>query len=253
MSDVGSSFVYPFRHPAWLGRVLVGAGLEVVPVLVALPLMATLGRKAHRLPPSAVWLLPLVAVVALAVRFLVLGYLGRAAREIVDGSSTGLPAWDQMGDDVVLGFKVFLVGVALWLPAIAVTGGLALLVMSIASPALAWLPVILVGPPAALLTLAYLPAGLIAALAARDISRAFDVDSVTTCIGRAFGAYALAFLVALGSEIIAQFGLLLCCVGIFATRFVAHCVAVHAFASAYRAGLPAPAAPPVSSPTAPAP
>ena len=37
-------------------------------------------------------------------------------------------------------------------------------------------------------------------------------------------------------SIIAQLGIVICCVGIFATRFVAHCVAVHAFAAAFRQG-----------------
>ncbi len=72
------------------------------------------------------------------------------------------------------------------------------------------------------------------AIAGRNAACAFDVDRVTAMIGRNLGPYLLAFLVAIAAEIVAQFGLLLCCVGIFATRFAAHCVGVYAFATAYR-------------------
>ncbi len=252
MSDVGGSFAYPFRNPAWLGRILVGAALDVVPVLLVLPAVLTLVRHRHAPSPPALALVALAAAVGLAGRFLVLGYLGRAAAEILKGTSTGLPAWDRMGDDLLEGLKLWLVAVALWLPAVAGTAVLSLLVMALASPALGWLPVILVGPPAAALTLAYLPAGLLAMIAQGEAGAAFAFERVVGTAGRAFGSYAIAFLVAFGAEICAQLGLVLCCVGIFATRFAAHCVAVHAFATAYREGSAAAGAPLLDAAAAPA-
>ena len=237
MSDVGASFAYPFRHPAWLGRVLVGAALDVVPVVLLLPAVIRLVRHPDVVSRPAIVLVAIAAALGLAGRFLVLGYLGRAARELLAGSLTGLPPWDRMSDDLLQGLKLWLVAVALWLPAVAATALLALLVMALASPSLAWLPVLLIGPPAALLTLGYLPAGLLAMVAEGEAGAAFDFERVTRAIGRAFGPYAIAFLVAFGAEIFAQLGLVLCCVGIFATRFIAHCVAVHAFATAYGQGL----------------
>jgi hypothetical protein len=236
VSEIGSSLSFPFRNPAWLRRVLVGAALELVPLPLVLPVvLVSLGRW-HRLGWSSVAILPLAAVVGLLCRFLVLGYLRRIAKEVLDGTSRGLPAWDRPADDLVEGLKLWLVAVVLWLPAIAVTVGLVLLFMALASPSAAWLPAIVLGPPLALATLAYLPAGLLATVAEGDPLAAFDVDRVARRAARALGPYALAFLVAIAAEIIAQFGLLLCCVGIFATRFAAHCVAVHAFASAFVEG-----------------
>ena len=239
MSDLGASFAYPFRHPAWFGRALVGASLDIAPVLLVVPLLLRLLRHGRLFTGVTATLLPMAAVLALLGRFLVFGYLARAAREVLGGTSAGLPPWDRMGDDLAEGFKLWLVAVALWLPAVALTAGLALLVMALTSPAFAWLPVILVGPPAALLTFAYLPAGLLAAVSDGEMASAFDFDRVTGTVGRAFGPYALAFLLAFGAEIFAQLGLILCCVGIFLTRFIAHCVTVHAFASAYREGVQA--------------
>ena len=255
MSDLSTSFGAPFRHPAWFRRVLVGAALEGLPVLLFLPTLAGLAGHAHRhLPHPALALLPLAVLVALAARFLVLGYLRRVALDALEGGSAGLPPWDRPAEDLVEGLKLWLVAMALWLPAVAVTAGLALLVMSVTNPAMAWLPVILVGPPAALATILYLPAGLLSAIAGRNAAQAFDVDRVATAIGRNLGPYLLAFLIAIAAEIVAQFGLLLCCVGILATRFVAHCVGVYAFATAYRGVPPASAsaaAAPAGATTAP--
>ena len=254
MSDLSDSFAAPFRHPAWLRRVLVGAALEGLPVLLVLPtLVGLLGHGHRRLPHPSLALLPLAVLVALAARFLVLGYLRRVALDALEGGSAGLPPWDRPAEDLVEGLKLWLVAMALWLPAVAVTAGLALLVMSLSNTAMAWLPVILVGPPAALATILYLPAGLLSAIAGRNAAHALDVDRVAAAIGRNLGPYLVAFLIAIAAEIVAQFGLLLCCVGILATRFAAHCVGVYAFATAYRGAAPAasPAATPAGATTAP--
>jgi hypothetical protein len=236
VSELGASLSFPFRDPAWLRRVLVGAALELVPLPLVLPVvLASLGRW-HRLGWSSFALLPLAAVVGLLCRFLVLGYLRRIAKEVLEGTSHGLPPWDRLAEDLLQGLKLWLVAVVLWLPTIAMTVGVMLLFMALASPSAAWLPAVVLGPPLVLATLAYIPAGLLATVAEGDPLAAFDFDRVARRAARAFGPYALAFLVAIAAEIIAQFGLLLCCVGIVATRFAAHCVAVHAFASAFGEG-----------------
>jgi hypothetical protein len=243
VTDLGRSFSFPFRHPAWLGRVLMGAALEVVPLLLALPIILSAVKMRDRFPWHAFAVLPFAALVALLCRFLVLGYLRRTAKGVLDGTTDGLPAWDRPAEDIVEGLKLWLVSVALFLPAIGVTAGLTLLFMALTSPGMAWLPLVVFGPPALLITLLYLPAGLLATVAEDDILAAFAFDRVAGVVGRAFGAYVLAGLVAIGAEIMAQFGLVLCCVGIFATRFAAHCVGAHAFAVAYRQGMPAPLPP----------
>ena len=243
MTDFGRSFSYPFRGPAWLNRVVVGAMFELFPVLLLLPAVVTIVRR-HRLPTArGLVLLPFAVLIALAARLVVLGYLRRAAKGVLDGGADQLPAWDRFAEDLAEGLKVFLVGIGLWLPSVAVVAGLTLLVMAVSSPEWAWLPLVLVGPPAALLTLAYLPAGLIASIAEEEMAAAFDLDRVARLVGRAFGPYVLAFLVAIAAEIVAQLGLVVCCIGIFATRFVAHCVVVHAFSTVYRDAGPSPSPP----------
>jgi hypothetical protein len=234
VTDLTRSFSYPFRGPAWLGRVLVGALLEFVPLVMAFPLILRLLHRPYAVASPGLRLLPLVIVISVAARLIVIGYLRRVASGVLTGGEVGLPAWDRFIDDLVEGFKLAIVAIGLWLPAVAVVAGLTLLVTAVATPNLAWLPLVLVGPPAALLTLGYLPAGMLAVVAEGEMAAAFDVDQVSHRIGRVFGPYMLAFVVAIAAEIVAQLGLLVCCVGIFATRFAAHCVVVHAFASVHR-------------------
>lgn len=222
----------------------MGAALEVVPLLLALPVVLAAMRMRHHFSWHVLTVLPFAALVGLVCRFLVLGYLRRTAKGILDGTADGLPAWDRTGDDIVEGLKLWLVSLALFLPAIGVTALFTLLFMALTSAKMAWLPLVVVGPPALVITLFYLPAGLLATVAEEDALAAFNVEHVTHVIERAFGPYAIAFLVAIGAEILAQFGLVICCVGIFATRFAAHCVGVHVFATAYRQGVPASSPPP---------
>jgi hypothetical protein len=237
--ELGGSFSYPFQRPSWPLRVLVGGCLEVVPLLAAVPLVVSTFHRRGDLVPTQLPFLGLVAVVALATRWIVLGYLRRVAQDALAGRNAGLPAWDRFADDLVEGLRLWLVGIGLFLPAVGVTGGLALLLGALGWHTAAWLPLLVILPVAGLITLFYLPAGLLAAIAEGDPWAAFDVGRVSPAIGRAFGPYLIAVLVAFTTEILAQLGFLLLCAGIFATRFVAHCITVHVFASAYREGAPA--------------
>jgi len=229
---------------------MVGALLEFFPVVFALPIILR-GLHRPRLPLSpTLGLLPLVVLASIAVRLVVLGYMRRVADGVLSGDEPVLPAWDRFVGDFLEGLKLAAVTAGLWLPAVAIVAGLTLLVTALAGPNLAWVPIVVVGPPLAIGTLAYLPAALLAMISDDDVAAAFDVDRVSHRIGRVFGAYVLAFVFAVAAEIVAQFGLLVCCVGIFATRFAAHCAVVHAFASVQREAIaaagvavPAPAAP----------
>ncbi len=238
MVDFAPSVALPFRGPNWLQRNLVGALLELLPALVAIPLALRAAR--HGLPwpgtiPSALFL---AATLSLACRFVVLGYLRRVAKGVLEGTLDELPAWDQLGTDFVEGFKLWLTAVGLFVPAVGLVAAGVFLVVAAAGSSSAWIPVAILAPPLVLTTLFFLPVSLLAAVARDDVAAAFDVAANARRLGTGMGAYLLAFLVALMAEIVAQLGLLLCCVGIVLTRFVAHCVVVHAFATAYRAAAP---------------
>jgi Protein of unknown function (DUF4013) len=232
--EFGASLSYPFRNPRWVVRALVGAALEVLPILVALPLIPSLFRRhaEFRLPDLPLFGVALVA--GLVCRFVILGYLARVARDALGGGGAGLPAWDRFEQDLVEGLKLWLLTIGLMLPALGITASLALLFGAIGLHAAAWLPFFALLPLLLVVTFFVLPAALVASVAEGEMTAAFDLRRVTGVIGVAFGPYVLAFVLALAVEIVAQLGLVLFCVGIFATRFLAHAIVVHAFASVYR-------------------
>jgi hypothetical protein len=244
--DLGRSVAFPFHGPTWFGRVLVGALLEVAPLLLSIPLLAIAFKgMCPTLLLVALWVL--AVLISLVSRAVVLGYLRRIARGVLVGTCRELPRWDRFGEDLAEGIKLMLVVVVLWLPVTVVLVALTVLVAGAADTALAWLPAILLGPPAALITMVYLPAALLSIIATDELGAAFDVERVFGAVGRMGGAYFLAFLFALAAEVVAQLGLMVLCVGIFATRFIAHAMAVHAFATIYRESTPPPElAPPVA-------
>lgn len=233
MADLGRSLGSPFRDPAWPARTLVGAALEIGPFLVALPLILRVVRRGFHLTTEEMALLGFASLVALVCRWIGIGYLRRLAEGVLAGADEALPRWDRFGEDLLEGFKLWLISLGAFLPAIGTAAALAFTTAALGAPRLAWVPVALVLPPLALLTLFYLPAALLAAVARGDAGAAFDVGRVLATVAGAPAHYLLAFVVALMALLLAQLGFLLLCVGVFATRFLAGCIAVHAFAGAW--------------------
>lgn len=235
--EFGRSFSYPFARPTWVLRTLVGAALEVVPMLLVFPIVVGSIRAGH-FRPVHIPALALAALLALVCRFVVLGYLRRVALDGLGGDREGLPPWDRFGEDLIEGMKLWLVSLGLVLPALGITASFAFLFRAMGSAELALIPVLVLLPPLLLATVFYLPAAVMATIAEGEMTAAFDAAKVGGVISRAVGPYLLAFLIAIAAEILAQLGLLLLCVGIFATRFLAHCLVAHAFGSVYRLGAP---------------
>lgn len=231
------SFVFAFRRPGWLRRALVGGALEVVPALAALPVILRLSDVADR-PRHLPFLLAPVLLAALACRCVVLGYLRRIVRRAVAGEAGGLPAWDSFGEDLVAGAALWLVSVGLCLPAAVVSFVTWLVLLQLGGAVAAVLGTLAVAVPALVLTLALLPAAIVTAIVENDAAAAFNFPLVLSRLRRANGHYVLAFLVALAAEVLAQLGLLLCCVGVIPARFLAHCVTAHAFGTAFGSGTP---------------
>jgi len=234
MAELGSSLASPFRDPAWPARTLVGAALEILPVLFVAPLIVRLLHGGYRLRSREAALLGIAALVALLCRWIEIGYLRRLALAVLAGADNVLPRWDRFRSDLAEGFKLSLVTLGLFLPAVGTATALALTAAALGAARLAWVPVVVVMPVLALLTLLYLPAALLTAIATGDLGAAFAAGNVLRFIERWPSRYALAFVITLMALLLAQLGFVLLCIGVFATRFLANCIGVHAFASAYR-------------------
>jgi len=242
MADLGASLGSPFRDPAWPARTLVGAALEVAPLVAAVPFVSHVVRAHGHLAVRDLGWIGLAVLLAVVCRWTTIGYLRRIVLGVVTGADDALPRWDRFASDFLEGFKLWLVTLGIFLPALATAAALALTTAALGAPRLAWVPVVLLLPPLALVTLFYLPAALVLSIATGDLGAAFDVSRVLSVIGRWPSRYLLAFVVALMALLLAQLGFLLLCVGVFATRFLANCITAHAFATAYRQANPPPPA-----------
>lgn len=80
--DIGRAFAYPFEDEDWLKKMLIGAVLNLVPVVNLIPT----------------------------------GYGLRQMKNVSQGQDLPLPEWDDWGGDFVKGLLVFLAGLVYTLP-----------------------------------------------------------------------------------------------------------------------------------------
>jgi hypothetical protein len=206
--DFGGCFRRVTDDPAWVRKTLVGGAFVLLAgFLVGLPF--------------------------------VLGYYGRVLRNTAAGQAQPLPEWDDLGglfsDGLgllavylghVLGVVVVLaaLGCVAALPALLV-GGLHGRGGSGAVAALSGLGLLAVYALALLLSLAlgvYLPAALARAAIHGRVASGFDWRGNVAFVRANLGNYLLALLVYLLAGFVAQFGTLLCCVGVFPATFWSH-------------------------------
>jgi hypothetical protein len=83
----------------------------------------------------------------------------------------------------------------------------------------------------------WMPAALLMTVVERRFSAAFEFAKIWSFIRGNAGNYVLAYLVRLVAGFIAQFGIILLCIGVVFTGFWAACAGAYAFAMTYRLSL----------------
>lgn len=216
--DFGRSFTLITEDPDWLKKILIGGAFT------------------------------LACVVLVGVPF-VLGYFSRTLRNVVAGASTPMPEWTDLGGLFDEGLRltavylVYTLGIAaviasfgclLLLPffvlagghhpsdALAALGGLGIL---------AFYAVIAV---VSLVIAVFLPAALARAALRGSVREGFAWREILAFIQANLGNYLLALVIYLLAAFLAQFGLLVCCVGIFPATFWGYMVFAVALGQAVR-------------------
>jgi hypothetical protein len=203
--DFGRILRYPTDDPDWIKKVLIGGAFALLSsLLIGIPF--------------------------------VLGYFSRALRGAVEGAPR-LPEWDDLGG-------IFNDGLRLTVVYLAYALGMALVitvpVLAIAIPlgmlgdrgaeaagAIAGLGFVMVYGLVMLLSLAlavYLPAALTRAALRGTVGDGFAVREILGFIRANLGNYLLALVIFLLASFVAQFGMVLCCVGIFPASFWAYLI-----------------------------
>jgi len=217
--DFGRSFTFVTEDPEWVKKILIGGAFALAcSLLIGVPF--------------------------------VLGYVARTLRNVVAGEARPMPEWDDLGgifsDGLrltavyllyVLGFVAVLaaLGCVVVLPVIALSG-----TGPRASDALALLGglgvVALYGVVMVLsLVLAvYLPAVLARVAMRGTVADGFAWREALAFIQANLGNYLLSLVIYLLAHFLAQFGIVLCCVGFFPAIFWAYLVLAMALGQTVR-------------------
>ena len=216
--DFGRSFTFVSEDPDWPKKVLIGGAFALAcAILVGLPF--------------------------------VFGYFSRTLRNVASGTSPALPEWDDLGGIFEEGLRLTAVYVVYTLGVLVVLGvfGAALLVpMFVASgsgkasdalAAVSALGLVALYGIIMLVSLAmalYLPAALARAALRGSFADGFAVRQNFAFITANLANYALALVSYLVAGFVAQFGFLLCCVGIFPAAFWSYLVLASALGQTVR-------------------
>ncbi len=218
--DFGRSFTFVGEDPDWIKKILIGGAFTLAcAVLVGVPF--------------------------------VLGYFSRTLRNVAGGAATPLPEWDDLGGLFEEGLRptaVYLLHVLALMVVLAVFGGALLLPFFVLSggknPAgaiepLAALAILALYAVVMLLSFAlaaYLPAALMRAALRGSVGDGFAWRENLGFIRDNLANYVLALVSYLLASFLAQFGLLLCCVGVFPAMFWSYLVLAFALGQTFRLG-----------------
>ncbi len=223
--DIGKAFTYVFEDPNWIMKVLIGGIVLLIPI----------------------------------VDFAVYGYMLTTLKNVADGQPNPLPEWSDFGAHFMKGLYAVVGILVYFLPAIIVyccafaltfgatavagsaggqdagnTIGGILGIVTLCLQCLVGLYAIVAG-----LTL-YAPLTRFA-MSANQLSIFWDFRGNLAFIQRNLTNYIIALLVALVASFVAEFGLILCIVGVLFTLFWAQLVSAFLFGQLWKNQAAAPA------------
>jgi len=207
--DFGRSFTFVSEDPEWIKKILVGGALTLAcALLVGVPF--------------------------------VLGYFSRTLRNVVAGAARPMPEWDDLGGIFNEGLRLTAVYLLYTLGIVAIMAALGCVVMlplmalsggggdvSEALGVLGGLGVVGLYGLVMLASLAlavYLPAALARAALRGTVADGFAWREILAFIRANLGNYLLSLVIYLLAAFLSQFGILLCCVGIFPAVFWSYMV-----------------------------
>lgn len=208
--DLVRAFGFVFEDPFWIRKILIGG------------------------------LFYLLAFLLIGIPF-VMGYCARMMRNVIRGEARPLPEWDDLGEYFAEGLQLFLVWILFLLPVIVL--GVLFIGGTVAASGLG-LPEEIAGCSAGIFLLIFIPLILISciivpvamtrAVAEQRMGAAFEIGAVLRFIGQNLVNYLIVIVIYLIANFVAQFGIILFCVGIVLTSFWSLLITSYALADMYR-------------------
>lgn len=206
--DFARAFRFVVEDPDWIKKILIGGAFTLLSaVLVGAPFVS--------------------------------GYFVRLVRNVARGDERPLPEWDDLGGLFMDGLRALVVYVVHLVGALIVPftlGGLLVLVIAGASEAggagdvlgglaaVAMVGVYAVGGLLMLAAMVYVPAAVLRFILYDRVAAAFEPREVVGIVRRNPGAYLLALVLYLVTNLASQLGVVLCCVGVFPLGFWSFCI-----------------------------
>jgi hypothetical protein len=203
--DIGSAFTFAFDDENWIVKLIIGGAVVL----------------------GAILLSPIL--IGLALFLPLAGYMLQVLQNVRDGQPVPLPEWSDFGGLFSKGLMVFVVGLVYAIPVLlfaCASIGLGIVTslpevnsdlagaLGIASICLSCLQ-ILFGLALAIL----LPGAFIFYAENEQFGDAFKFGEIFNFITSNLGDYIIVVLLGIVAQFIAQFGVILCLVGIFVTSF----------------------------------
>jgi len=220
--DFGRCFTFVTEDPEWLVKVLIGGVFVMLSVLL----------------------------IGLPFAF---GYVARTLRNVVAGAARPLPAWDDLGGIFSDGLRVFGVQIvyslgvaAVALAPLCIVGAGAIAVGTTperapgvedtvgAVGALGIMAFYGLAMLAGLVLAVYLPAALVRTVMKESFGEGFNFKGNVAFITANLANYALSVVAYLVAGFVAQFGIVLCFVGLFPAAFWSYLVAAHGLGQTVR-------------------
>ncbi len=214
--DFGKAFSYVFEDQDWTKKVLLGGVISIVPIL----------------------------------NFAAAGYSLEVTQRVINNDPKPMPEWDNIGDKLVKGFLVFVIGFVYSLPSTIVgciSQGISAAVQQGASSASSDEATAAVTAMAAVtMCLAcfqilyslfvgiVLPAAIGLYAAKGEFGAAFRFGEVFGLVQKNLGLYLMVLIISIVAGIVGALGLIACVIGVAFTVFYAYIVMGHAYGQAYR-------------------
>jgi hypothetical protein len=220
--DFGRAFTFAFQDADWIKKLLIGGGFTLLSALI-------IGA------------------------FFVAGYWARLVKRVIAGEARPLPEWDDLGGIFGDGVRIVGLGLVCGLAIGIVAAGLgcviALFVGGVGALAdrsrgaqeavgvlggLGFVGLYALVLLAGLLLTLYFPAACVRMIVRDSFSEGFAFAANFAFIRANLGNYLLSVVAYIVANFVSQFGVILCCVGVFATTFWSYLVLAHAIGETVR-------------------
>jgi hypothetical protein len=214
--DIGKAFGFMFHDDRWITKILIAAAILAVGILFS----------------------PLLLISLIVAALLLGGYGVEITRRVIKGDAEVLPEWENWGDLLIDGVKVWVIGLIYALPMILVgiCLGIPISVGAEQSPDTSSLLSSFLGCFNFLWTIVMsltLPAAIASFVAEDDLSAAFRFGDVFGLVRHNFTIYLITFVMAWVAGLIGGLGLLVCGVGLLVTYPYSTWVTSHLYGQAY--------------------